>query len=341
MAVSAACLAAAASAHADPTVLLSGFGAFSGTETQITFEGLNLLDGGDVGSVDGVDFSLTSGGPAKYFAEPFPRESGLPGTGSINNFWDLVPPYPDLDLLLPGPMQRVAFEARVNAEDEVAVTLLAQGAVVDRVVVPGRGADALYFYGFENAAGFDEMVVDAVDHASGAFSLDNLTFDPLDQGDPTHPDPGGPLAVSCSGFGSLPRMRSGHQPPLRPLLARLTGPAGEALGSGDLTFPPMLHVTFVPAAGGQAIDVTDDVVQGTGHFSFLPRRQRWIVWLLPSRMRSPGTYMATMESGDENAYTIDPTCADWTVNPAPPAKPRDPHGRGDCGGYHDRDGVRP
>jgi hypothetical protein len=35
--------------------------------------------------------------------------------------------------------------------------------------------------------------------------------------------------------------------------------------------------------------------------------------------------MATLESGDPEAYTVDPTCADWTVNERPKHKSKHKH----------------
>ena len=101
---------------------------------------------------------------------------------------------------------------------------------------------------------------------------------------------------------------------------------------------------YTPDGGGASMDVTDRVVWRSPQFSFLGRRlQRWFVWVLPWHMRGYGTYMATLESGDPGAYSVDPTCVDWTINkrpvppvigrggkdkghPAPPPPP--PHGRG-------------
>jgi hypothetical protein len=63
----------------------------------------------------------------------------------------------------------------------------------------------------------------------------------------------------------------------------------------------------------------------------VPRSARaaWFVWTLPWLMRYDGTYLATMESGDPAAYTLDPTCADWTLvdrQPRRPGKGRGHHG---------------
>jgi hypothetical protein len=76
------------------------------------------------------------------------------------------------------------------------------------------------------------------------------------------------------------------------------------------------------------VDVTQRVVWRGPEFHFIGRHlQRWFIWILPWHMRGYGTYMATMESGDPAVYTLDPTCADWTLNPRPKPKPRWHHDR--------------
>jgi hypothetical protein len=328
-------LAGAGASSADPSTPLAGFGDFSGNQTQIAFDNLGLFNGDDVASVEGVALSLSTGDAAKYYEDFFARESGLGDVGSIANFWGFVRPYPDLSIALPGPMHRVGFEMRVNAADQVSVMLLSGGAMVDQVVVPSRGSDALYFYGFENAVPFDAVQVDVIDQASGAFTLDNLAFENLGGPEPPPDDPGEPEVpvLACDGFDSFPPMRQGHSHhhlPLRALMAKLLDADGHPMTAQDMTAPPMLRVMYMPEAGGSAVDVTDAVTLSIPDFRYAGGRVKsWFVWMLPWEMRRDGTYLATMESGDPAAYTLDPTCADWTLIERNPR-------RHDKGRGHDR-----
>jgi hypothetical protein len=315
-------LAGAGASYADPSTPLAGFGDFSGNQTLIGFDDLGLANGDDVASVGGVAFTLSTGDAAKFYEDFFARESGLGDVGSLANFWGFVRPYPDLSIALPGPMHRVGFEMRVNTSDQISVTLLSGGAMVDQLVLPSRGSDALYFYGFENAVPFDAVQLDVVDQASGAFTLDNLAFENLDA--PAPPDDPGVPVLACDGFESFPPVRPGHPQhhlPLRALLAKLLDADGHELTAADLSMPPTLRVMHMPEAGGEPVDVTEDVTLRVPDFFFAGGRvQSWFVWLLPWEMRRDGTYLATMESGDPAEYTLDPTCADMTVVQRPSRK---------------------
>lgn len=321
--------AGAARAQTDATTLLTGFGDFSGAETQLGFDDLGLVNGDDVASVADVDFELTAGGPAKFFEDAFPRESGPPGAGSLNNFWGFTSPYPDLDVFLSTPMHRVAFELRANVADDVSVTLLSNGELVEEVVVPSRGSDAFYFYGYENLAGFDEVRVDVVANASGAFSVDNLTFESLGGEDPPE-QPEELPSFACQGFESFPpahgrgRLRH-HLVPFRVLMAQLTDQDGNVVSPADLVEPPAIRVVFTPDGSDESRDVTGEVVwAGVEHFA-PTRRGHWLAWLSNWRMREPGVYMALLESGDPATYGVDPVCADWTWNEPPAPRHRWKH----------------
>lgn len=349
----AAPLVGAASASAQTTPL-TGFGDFGSDRVQMVLDDLGLANGDPIPSQGGATLTVTTGDPARYYEDFFSRESGLDAPGSVGNFVSAARPYPDVNVSFASPIHRVGFEARVNDEDELAISLLLAGVLVDRVVVPSRGSDMLYFYGVQNPAGFDQVVVDAVEHASGAFTLDNLTFeslvttpppdpDPEPDPDPTpdpdpdpdpNPDPGpdpGALTLSCEGFDSFPRVdRSYHVLPVRALLAELHDASGAPVTDEDLASSPSLRVMFSPEGGGPALDVTQRVVWRSPEFSFLGRRaQRWFVWVLPWHMRGYGTYVATLESGDPAEYKVDPTCADWTLNKRP-TPPQTPHRERDC-----------
>jgi len=306
-------LAGAAAAQMGATTPLAGFGDFSGAETQEDFDDLGLVNGDDVASVGDVGFQLTVGGPAKFFEDPFPRDSGPAGVGSIDNFWGFVSPYPDLEMAFAQPVHRVAFELRANVNDDVSVTLLSNGAVLDELTVPSRGSDAFYFYGYENAAGFDQVLVDVVANASGAFSLDNLTFESLGVAEPPE-EPVEVVSFACQGFEVVPPPDpSGHRPvvPFRALLAQLTDQDGNVVDTSELPVPPVVRVVFTPDGSAESEDVTADAVwSGLDSFTPVPRG-RWLAWLSTWQMLEPGVYMTVLESGDPSSYGVDPTCVDW------------------------------
>jgi hypothetical protein len=307
--------ASAATAQTGTTTMITGFGDFSGSETQLSFDDIGLVNGEDVANVGGVEFELTAGSPAKFFEDAFPRESGLAGVGSVNNFWGFGSPYPDLAIFFPGPAHRVAFELRVNDADDVAVTLLSNGELVDELVLPSRGSDAFHFYGYESAAGFDEVRVDVVANASGAFSLDNLTFESLGAEEPPVDSEELPH-FACEGFEAMPPAGLGtHRGvPFRLLRAQLSDAGGRVVTPAELAEPPAVRVSFTPDGSDEPVDVTDEVAWAKGERFAPTRRGEWLVWLLNWRMREPGLYVTRMESGDPSAYTIDPTCEhlDWS-----------------------------
>jgi len=301
--------AGAAAAQTGTTTMLTGFGDFSGAETQLGFDDLGLVNGDDVAVVEGVEFELTAGTPAKFYEDAFPRESGPAGVGSVNNFWGFGSPYPDLGIFFPGLAHRVAFELRVNEADDVAVALFSNGELVDEMVLPSLGSDAFHFYGYESSVGFDEMRVDVVANASGAFSLDNLTFESLG----TEEDPEGSddlPRLTCEGFETMPPAGFGTHRfvPFRMLLARLSDSEGNVVTPGDGVEPPAVRVSFTPEGSDEPVDVTDEVAWARGNRFIPTRRGEWLAWLLNWRMHEPGLYVTTMESGDPSAYTIDPTC---------------------------------
>jgi hypothetical protein len=321
-------LAGAPRAEADPSLLLAGPGDFSGSETLLSFDDLGLSDGGNIPSAAGVEFMLTSGGPAKFMADRFPREFGPQDAGSINNFWGYAVPYPDLEIRLPAVIHRLGFELRANDLDDVVVTLLSSGSIVDEVTIPSRGSDQLYFYGFENPAGFDEVLLDVQANASGAFVLDNLSFEALDV-----PQDEGPPLFSCVGFRSPfeqllddPRYAEYvefleywlSRSPVRLLRAQVLDAEEFEVGDADLMAAPMAQVLFTPAESEETLDVTTDTTWKDS-FTF-NQKGYWRLSLKQYRMEMPGTYLVTMESGDESEYLIDPTCSKSIIKKAPKPK---------------------
>jgi hypothetical protein len=120
--------------------------------------------------------------------------------------------------------------------------------------------------------------------------------------------------VACSGF----------EPPMAdypvtvkksralPLKAEVFDADGFALTDADLATAPVVQVWFDSGEGGDAVDVTDDVLsvgQGDeGNQFVFTEGERWQFNLSTKNYTSPGTYTVLMQSGDDSEYVIEPTC---------------------------------
>lgn len=304
-----------ADAVAGPTIVLSGPGELSGSETVIQFDDQGLVAGDAIPMIAGVDFQMTDGTPAIYMDDPYFREFGPAGLGAISNFAASSYPYPDLSLLFEEPVTTLAFAMRANPVDNVQVTFFSDGAMVDQLTLATRGSDQLYFYGFSNPDGFDEVVVDVLGNPflhTGAFTFDNLTFDGSAAAAPS--------ALACEGFESpvdhaIERSRNAEHLmqlsrslPRKVFTARLVDADGFDMTGDDLVSPPVVRVSHMMPRGGEEADVTTQVVMGgEDHFSARPDGS-WSIELDQHLMRGPGGYRVSMESGDDLEYTIEPTC---------------------------------
>jgi hypothetical protein len=345
-------------------VELSGPEAFSGTEVQLDFEDPNLFDGMPVPEFDGVaidleDASSPSYGGARFGLAFEPREFGPGDPGSVNNFGvgDLPFPFPAMRLSFPSVVHRVAFAARANELDDVVVTFRRAGQMVGQVSRRSPSQASFHFYGFESMAGFDEVVVDATENFTGAFSMDNLTYEVLAAPDPDpdpdpEPDPGpdpepdpepdpGPdpepepevPSFACEGFdhpefetvdrfshGGLRNLCSRllKQLPYRLLRAQLVDDHGVPVTDVDLVAAPRVRVLHTPPGGDETNDVTARAVPN-GNPGFAHRRNGfWQKLLRNEAFEASGTYVVTLESGDPAEYAVDPACVDWLVR-----EPRD------------------
>ena len=99
------------------------------------------------------------------------------------------------------------------------------------------------------------------------------------------------------------------------LRARLLDEEELEVGDADLIAAPVVQVLFTPAEGEETLDVTADVTWKDS-FTFT-RKGYWRLSLNRYRMETPGTYLVTMESGDESEYLIDPTCSESIIKEAP------------------------
>jgi hypothetical protein len=310
-----AMLVASSSAGADPTRQLMGPDELSGNETVIHFDDQGFIEGDEIPALSGVDFEMTDGSPALYTEDPFPREFGPVGSGATSNFAGSAFPYPDLSLVFDAPVHTLAFGMRANPIDDVQVTFWSGGTLVDQLTLPTRGSDQLYFYGFQNDVGFDEVLIDVLGNPflrTGAASFDNLTFDSA----------GGaaPVALSCVGFESPLDQAIARSPksefltllsqsrPHKSLKARLMDADGFEMARADLLEPPVVLVSHLPARGEEEMDVTAQVVRG-GDDRFVAHEDgSWSIELDKRGMRAPGVYRMSMHSGDELEYTVEPTC---------------------------------
>ena len=152
---------------------------FSGSETLLTFQGAGTIPGDEVSNYGGVNFALSSGDAAQYRIETLVREFGPAETSAIDNIFGQSAPYPDLTMTFSSLISRVGFEMRTNFPDDIGVTmsLSAGGSIVDTHSFTTSGSGIYYFYAFETAVLFDELIIDVDESINGAFALDNLRFE--------------------------------------------------------------------------------------------------------------------------------------------------------------------
>ena len=96
-----------------------------------------------------------------------------------------------------------------------------------------------------------------------------------------------------------------------PLKAVLVDEAASPVTDLDLITSPVVQVLFVPGAGGDPIDVTDQAFpagQGTDGNLFVFSDGKWRFNLKTKNYAALGTYLMSMVSGDPSEYEIDPTC---------------------------------
>lgn len=120
--------------------------------------------------------------------------------------------------------------------------------------------------------------------------------------------------LSCAGFeppmANYPVMVKKSR--ALPLKAEVFDADGFALTDVDLATPPVVQVWFDSGDGGDAVDVTDDVLsvgQGDeGNQFVFTEGDRWQFNLSTKNYTSPGAYTVLMQSGDDSEYVIEPTC---------------------------------
>ena len=121
--------------------------------------------------------------------------------------------------------------------------------------------------------------------------------------------------VACSGFEPpMDRISvtvKGKNRAL-PLKAQLFDADGYPVTDTDFATPPVVQVLFDPNAGGEPVDVTDDVLfagHGTeGNQFIFTDEGKWQFNLKMKNYTAPGTYMIYMDTGDDLEYVIEPTC---------------------------------
>lgn len=99
-----------------------------------------------------------------------------------------------------------------------------------------------------------------------------------------------------------------------PLKMQLSGLGGEPITDLNIAGgPPVVNISFSPATGGPAVDVTSELVS-VGHategnqFVYATDSGRWVFNLASTPFQAAGTYTVTVASGD-SAYTVSPTCS--------------------------------
>jgi hypothetical protein len=162
----------------------------------------------------GVHFGLTNGNGCGVFNDPVPRTFGPSGSLAVNN---LGQGDVGMEITFDTPVQRLGFEVRNGATEDLVVTLtvLNGGLVVD-----SRSFDTGLDYTFvaqESVVGFDHVLLDVTGGAgTGSFLVDNLRFESyveceaaflsegFESGDLTGWQKIGPAGVVTSEIGTAP-----------------------------------------------------------------------------------------------------------------------------------------
>jgi hypothetical protein len=122
------------------------------------------------------------------------------------------------------------------------------------------------------------------------------------------------LLLACAGY--MPPMASYPVTVKKnralPLKAQVIADDGSALIATDLTARPVVQVLYDSGLGGDPVDVTSEALSaGLGtegnQFEFTDEGH-WQFNLLTRNYTAPGTYIVTMESGDDSEYVLDPSC---------------------------------
>lgn len=162
----------------------------------------------------GVNFQLTNGNGCGVFNDPVPRTYGPSGSFALNN---LGQGDVGMEITFDAPVQRVGFEVRNGATEDLVVTLT---VLNDGLVVDSRSFDTGLAYTFvaqESVVGFDHVLLDVTGGAgTGSFLIDNLRFESyvaceaaflsegFESGDLTGWQTLGPVGVVTSALGTAP-----------------------------------------------------------------------------------------------------------------------------------------
>ena len=122
------------------------------------------------------------------------------------------------------------------------------------------------------------------------------------------------LQVRCDGFhppmDAFPVRSSGIG--AYPLMMRLFGPEGFEVTDLDVSAPPVVQVVFRPGRGGQAVDVSEQMVRAgrpsEGNQFAFTEMGLWQFNLKSQNYRAPGKYIVSAVSGDDSEYVLLPTC---------------------------------
>lgn len=207
------------------------------------------------------------------------------------------------------PSTTGAFTARVEAFDDLDISM-------GYVEISGSSSDAdATFIGISSTDAMSRVQVSIQDESSGIYAahyaINQVDFSTC----ATEPPPPEVPALYCDGFASPMathpvKVKKNRVLPLR---AELFDELGFEQTDIELIAQPVVTVLFTSSIeGSEAIDVSDDTLPA-GHgsdgnqFSFSDDGF-WQYNLSPRNYSAIGTYLVTVDSGDDSEYVIDPTC---------------------------------
>ena len=97
-----------------------------------------------------------------------------------------------------------------------------------------------------------------------------------------------------------------------PLRAKLIDSEGMELDDTNLQASPVVQIEFDSGISGPTDDITDDALPaeiGMDGNQFVYRGRKWKFNLKVKNLTAPGTYIVSLESGNEAEYRVDPNCS--------------------------------
>jgi hypothetical protein len=163
--------------RAGATPISIGVGAFSGSQTILTFESLSSFGAplpAGYGSSSGIQFSPgTKSESYTQYSAALTASAAANGLGNVAATFGCVSAACGSGFSFDAPVTRVGFWIGSNVAINTTIHLYLNGSQIGVQLVTGS-ADVMKFVGFENAAGIDQVVFGTNQYI---YQLDNVMFE--------------------------------------------------------------------------------------------------------------------------------------------------------------------